>query len=152
MHIDRYPMPQIFLYFLLLRKCIACKRTSLFDRLKRRFYSILLKFAECSFHSLFTCTIRDFSSTYYVYDFHFLFYRCVYVLLAICYCVAFFVSSLHIMIMMIILYIMYYTKTHSYTCNWEHANLYAITSLNWLRWKKNLIHIHIFWDNHLKCK
>lgn len=68
------PCHKSFSSFFLPRKCIACKRTSLFDRLKRRFYSILLKFAECSFHSYFTCKIRDVLTTYYVYDFHFLFY------------------------------------------------------------------------------
>lgn len=46
--------------------CIARKRTSLSDRLKRRFYSILLKFAECSFHPHFTYNARLFNYLWWV--------------------------------------------------------------------------------------
>lgn len=53
------PCPQIIRF--LPRKCIARKRTSLSDRLKRRVYSILLKFAECSFHPHFTYNARLFN-------------------------------------------------------------------------------------------
>lgn len=55
--------------------CIARKRTSLSDRLKRRFYSILLKFAECSFHPHFTYNARLFNYLWWVSTFTFFSFR-----------------------------------------------------------------------------